>query len=96
MACNCVSEDVAAKMALEITALFSSNWGIGITGYASLVPEENVNELFAFVAFAFDGKVVHRARIECKVMAPADVQQYYVNETVKLLGTVLTNDNNMK
>src|SRR4051812_38795900 len=38
-ACNCVSERVAQEMALHVCELFSSNWGIGITGYASPVPE---------------------------------------------------------
>ena len=89
LACNCVSEDVAAKMALEITALFSSNWGIGITGYASLVPECNIHNLFALVAFVFNGRVVHQERINAQTMSPDKVQQYYVNETLKLFGNVL-------
>src|SRR5436190_21131457 len=36
---NCVSSKVAKEMALHVCQLYSSDWGIGITGYASPVPE---------------------------------------------------------
>src|SRR5688500_8216804 len=57
IACNCVSEQVACEMALQVCNLFNSQWGISITGYASKVPESN-NELFAFYAIAYAGKII--------------------------------------
>ena len=36
---NCVSEKVAIEMAIGVIHMFKSSWGIGITGYASPVPE---------------------------------------------------------
>ena len=36
--CNCVSEKVASQMALNVVDLFSTDWSIGITGYAAPVP----------------------------------------------------------
>src|SRR3954469_8414198 len=32
---NCVSQKIADEMALNVISLFNSDWGIGITGYAS-------------------------------------------------------------
>src|SRR5690348_6264721 len=40
--CNCVSQKVSEQMAAEICHLFTSDYGIGITGYASPVPEKNI------------------------------------------------------
>ncbi|MEO5601480.1 MAG: nicotinamide-nucleotide amidohydrolase family protein [Cyclobacteriaceae bacterium] len=39
LGCNCVSEKVAEEMAINVRRLFSSDWSIGITGYAAPVPE---------------------------------------------------------
>jgi len=39
-------------MALEVNKLFLSDIGIGITGYASVVPEAAIHELYAFFAIA--------------------------------------------
>src|SRR4051794_20552902 len=38
LSCNCVSDRIADMLALNVCDLFSSDWGIGITGYASAVP----------------------------------------------------------
>src|ERR1700744_5054559 len=32
--CDCVSDRVSARMALEVAQLFSANYGLGVTGYA--------------------------------------------------------------
>src|SRR5688500_10162567 len=55
ISCNCVSERVAAQMANHVASLFMSDWGIAITGYASPVPEKNIQQLFACYAFYFRG-----------------------------------------
>jgi len=39
--CNCVSDVIARKLAINVCDLFCSDWGIGITGYASAVPESD-------------------------------------------------------
>jgi PncC family amidohydrolase len=45
-ACNCVSEKIAETMARNVMTQFNSDWGIGITGYASPVPEKNIEDLY--------------------------------------------------
>jgi len=61
-ACNCVSQQTASQMALGVAEMFRSDWGIGITGYASPVPESG-NELFAYSAISFQGEIVHKEKI---------------------------------
>jgi len=75
--CNCVSKDIASQMALGVQHLFSTTWGIAITGYASRVPEVNINDLFAFYAFVYKGRVKHVYKIECTDEDPFRVQQFY-------------------
>lgn len=60
--CNCVSAQTASQMALGVAELFRGDWGVGITGYASPVPESG-NQLFAYCAITFKGKVIHEEKI---------------------------------
>ncbi|MEJ7682887.1 MAG: nicotinamide-nucleotide amidohydrolase family protein [Segetibacter sp.] len=45
---NCVAEKIAHTMATEVSKMFLSDYGIGITGYASIVPECEEEGIFAF------------------------------------------------
>src|SRR5205809_1610359 len=38
VSCNCVSDAIASQMASGVSKSFLSNWGIGVTGYASPLP----------------------------------------------------------
>lgn len=87
-ACNCVSEQVAHEMAREVCRLFSSDWGLSITGYASKVPESN-NELFAYYAISYAGKIMQSGKIEPPGGEPAQVQSFYTRELFKNLEIVL-------
>lgn len=75
-ACNCVSEKVAAEMALNVCRLFCSNWGIGITGYATPVPEYD-NELFAWYAVSFKGEIKKTAKVIPHKDDPFRIQLFY-------------------
>lgn len=87
-ACNCVSEQVANEMSLEVCRLFASDWGLAITGYATKVPESN-NELFAYYAISYAGKVLHSGKIEPPDEEPVQVQSFYANELLKSLAAQL-------
>jgi len=76
---NCVSERVAVEMALNCEDLFGSQWSIGITGYASPVPESD-NKLFAYYAISRSGKVIANDRIESVERPGLDTQTFYTNE----------------
>lgn len=75
--CDCISEKVASDMALNCCALFKSHWGLGITGYASIVPEQD-NDLFAYCAIAYNKKIVLKEKIEAKEAEPFRVQLFYM------------------
>lgn len=87
--CNCVSERIAGEMALNVTALFSSDWGIGITGYAAPVPECNIHELFAYYAISFRGKLLARKFISAEKAEPIKVQLFYVNSILNALNDLI-------
>lgn len=83
--CNCVDEAVACAMALEVSSLFTSQYGIGITGYAATMPEKGLNELFAWYAVAFNKQVVlcekistHQERVDAQVDYTRQVLQKFL------------------
>ena len=53
--CNCVSSQVAEEMALNVCQLFASDWGIGVTGYATLDPVIKNKQPFAHFSIAWKG-----------------------------------------
>ena len=75
-ACDCVSEEVADEMALNVCHLFKSEWGLSSTGYVSPVPESD-NKLFLFWSVAHKGKIVLRKKIEARDDQPLNVQLFY-------------------
>jgi PncC family amidohydrolase len=79
LSCNCVSQQVADQMALEVCHLFSGHWGLAITGYASAVPESG-NRLFAFFSIACGGKIVLSGKLTPPDNTPLQVQLWYTNE----------------
>jgi nicotinamide-nucleotide amidase len=75
---NCVSQQVATEMALGISQLYSSDWGVGITGYSSPVPE-SANKLFAFYSIVYKKKVKGFGKISPRRGDPLQIQVHYVN-----------------
>lgn len=88
---NCVSKKVSEQMAQEVCNLFSADYGIGITGYASPVPEQNIKQLFAFVAISKNNKTILSKKINAPKMEPAASQLYFTHRAIGLLNTVLKN-----
>ncbi|SKA16741.1 CinA family protein [Sediminibacterium ginsengisoli] len=86
--CNCVSGDTAESMALHCCELFSSEWGIGITGYASAVPESG-NKLFAYAAVAYKGKILSSRRLRLPEGNMQQAQAYYVNHVLQELSRLM-------
>mgnify|MGYP000085351142 CR=1 FL=1 len=82
ISCNSVSEVIADEMALNALRLFSSDWSIGITGYASPLPELGIKKLYAFYAIAFRSSVVRRGEIESGEGAALQVQVFYTNHVL--------------
>lgn len=79
---NCVSEKVAGEMALNVCNTFSSDWGLGITGYASPVPESD-NKLFAYYAISFQNRILHSGELFPQAENPQEVQLWYVDQVLQ-------------
>ena len=83
-----VSQPVALQMAIHVSAKYSSDWGIAVTGYATPVPESG-NRLFAYFAIALKGKIKAKGKITIKEGEPQEVQKLYVEEILKRLKDVI-------
>ncbi|AYO57827.1 damage-inducible protein CinA [Chryseobacterium sp. 6424] len=89
--CNSVSKDIAEKMALEISRKFNAELGISITGYAEPIPEEGINNSFAYISIAKEGKTVLSRKIMGeKNKSLAENQEIYAIKIIDALLEVLT------
>jgi nicotinamide-nucleotide amidase len=89
IACNCVSEQLAGEMAVAACKLFSTDWGIGITGYASPIPEQHMEKLFACFAIAFKRNIIVCKTFETSIKTPLEVQLEYVDAVMTQLLEVI-------
>jgi nicotinamide-nucleotide amidase len=81
--CNCVSLQTSSEMAIQVCDLFSSHWGIGITGYASPVPEQGIKTVFAFYAIAYKKEIISSGEIESPEQDAFSVQILYTNRVLE-------------
>lgn len=87
--CNCVSEKIAQQMSTHACDLFLSDYAIGITGYASTLPEKNINELFCYYSISLKDKIIKSGRINAGTEEGLDTQLYYVNNVLELFDELL-------
>jgi len=76
---NCVSEAIAADMAIGVGRSFSSDWAIAVTGYASSLPGHDLNPLYAFYAISFKDEIVKAGEIMTVPAESLNVQLVYVD-----------------
>jgi nicotinamide-nucleotide amidase len=86
--CNCVSQKVADEMAIHVSMHFNSDWGIGITGYATPVAESG-NKVFAYYSISFQGEIKASGKLESLKATPPDPQIGYVNEVLETLNGLI-------
>lgn len=81
--CNAVSGKVAKQLAVGVTNMFSSDIGLGITGYAAPLPEKNIYDLHAFFCIVCKGKVISMERISVEGDDSLANQLFYTNAVIK-------------
>lgn len=92
MKCDCVSEKTAREMALHVIPLFACDYGIAITGFASISPEQN-DELYAWFAIAEKDNVLLSKRIKSSKPEGDDTQWYFAKQAVSaFLGVLEDNE----
>lgn len=75
---NCVSQNIAEQMAKNLIQYFDADWFMGVTGYASPVPESN-NKLFAFYSISYHQKILISQKVALdKELTPTEAQRVYV------------------
>jgi nicotinamide-nucleotide amidase len=72
---NCVAAKIADTMAIEVAKMFASDYGIGITGYASIVPECEEEGLFAYFSLSY--------KLTSPEKLPYEVQVDYAKKVIK-------------
>jgi nicotinamide-nucleotide amidase len=80
---NSVHQRVADQMAIGVSKSFISNYGIGITGYASIVPECEKEGLFAFFSLAYKQETVLQKRLTSAKEKPYEVQLDYTEQVLQ-------------
>lgn len=89
---NCVSQEVANEISLAVCREFASDWGIGITGYASAVPESG-NRVFAFFSICYRDKIQDSGQLKSRKADPFRVQLDYAHQVLeKLLGCLVSSN----
>ncbi|GAA4461176.1 hypothetical protein GCM10023093_05380 [Nemorincola caseinilytica] len=78
---NCVSAKVAEQMAVNVCGMFDSDWGIGVTGYATPVPVSG-NKLFCYFAVSYKGIIQVSEKVSCKKMLPEKVQHFFARKVM--------------
>lgn len=79
---NCVAEKIAHTMAAEVSKMFASNYGVGITGYASIVPECEEEGIFAFFSLSHNNEIVVTKKITSAQKHPVEVQIDYTEQVI--------------
>ena len=85
---HCVSEQTTTEMALHVCELFNSQWGIGVTGFATPVPESG-NKVFAYYAIAHNKKIIAKGKLSPRNIPPPEIQLFYANRILEALAKKL-------
>lgn len=93
MKVNCVAEKIASDMAVEVSKMFLSDYGIGITGYASIVPECEEEGIFAYFSLSYNQEIVLADRVTSTADQPYEVQVDYANQVIQKLYDYLKSEN---
>ncbi|MEJ7766786.1 MAG: CinA family protein [Chitinophagaceae bacterium] len=88
---NCVSERIAGEMAVNVNKMFLSHYGIGITGYATVMPESDINDVYAYFAIASRDEVLFSKKISSSKTDSIEVQLDFTNQVCAEFNSLLKN-----
>ena len=90
--CDCVSENIAETMALNVAKLFESDWSIATTGYCTPV-RNSTYSVFAHYSIAYKGEIILSKKLELHPKTQALNAQLYYAEFI--LGCFKSELNNL-
>jgi len=79
--CDCVSENIARTMALNVAKMFNSDWSIATTGYCTPIRNSSY-KIFAYFAFSYKGEVILIKKLELHPKTQALNAQLYYTEFI--------------
>lgn len=79
--CDCVSEDIARTMALNVAKMFNSDWSIATTGYSTPIRNSSY-KIFAYFAFSYKGEIILTKKLELHPKTQALNAQLYYTEFI--------------
>lgn len=79
--CDCVSENIAETMALNVAKLFESDWSIATTGYCTPI-RNSLYKIFAYFSFSYKGEIVLTKKLELHPKTQALNAQLYYTEFI--------------
>ncbi|AZB11427.1 nicotinamide-nucleotide amidohydrolase family protein [Chryseobacterium sp. G0162] len=79
--CDCVSENIAKTMALNIASLFESDWSISTTGYCTPIRNSSY-KIFAYFSFSYKGEIILTKKLELHPKTQALNAQLYYTEFI--------------
>jgi nicotinamide-nucleotide amidase len=82
---NSVTEKVAETMAVEVSKKFLSDYGVGITGYATMVPECEEEGIYGFFSIAYKEQVLITKKISSNKEGTLPVQLDYTHQVLSYL-----------
>jgi nicotinamide-nucleotide amidase len=85
---DCVSSQVAQEMAKNVAEMFNSNYGIGVTGFATPVPESG-NKIYAFYSITKNNREIRKGKISIKKAEATLAQQIFTNKILSTFSRTL-------
>ncbi|KMQ58806.1 damage-inducible protein CinA [Chryseobacterium sp. BLS98] len=79
--CDCVSENIARTMALNVAKMFNSDWSIATTGYSTPIRNSSY-KIFAYFAFSYKGEIILTKKLELHPKTQALNAQLYYTEFI--------------
>lgn len=79
--CDCVSENIAKSMALQVASLFESDWSISTTGYCTPIRNSSY-KIFAYFSFSYKGEIILSKKLELHPKTETLNAQLYYTEFI--------------
>ena len=79
--CDCVSENIAEVMALNVAEMFQTDWSIATTGYCTPI-RSSAYKIFAYFSFSYKGEIVLTKKLELHPKTQALNAQLYYTEFI--------------
>ncbi|MEN4760522.1 MULTISPECIES: CinA family protein [unclassified Chryseobacterium] len=79
--CDCVSENIAETMALNVAKLYESDWSISTTGYCTPI-RNSAYKIFAYFSFSYKGEIVLTKMLELHPKTQSLNAQLYYTEFI--------------